>query len=301
MKTLQTPLIKVDRKFALKALPLVAALSVASIHSASAILTWDLRAVSVISDGVSTPVANPKNVVIPGNSDVVATDIVFELWAVVTGLDANVNETLTSGQGTILSSPGTSANRDTGVAGNLALGLLVNATSVKGNLSNALFNGSAQGGPNWGAASTANPGAVVDLDGDGDLDIGSATVNAATGIYMVANTGGGAQSSGAAGAFNALTNGREWKLSIATFRVTGLTLGAASMGAINFVVPSISTSLDLGRASFATDGVTRNGADAQLAVAAPVLISVPEPSAFGMVLLGAMGLVGFRRMGLRRA
>ena len=31
------------------------------------------------------------------------------------------------------------------------------------------------------------------------------------------------------------------------------------------------------------------------------LVSVPEPSAFGMVLLGAMGLVGYRRFGVRRA
>ena len=28
---------------------------------------------------------------------------------------------------------------------------------------------------------------------------------------------------------------------------------------------------------------------------------VPEPSAFGMVLIGAPGLVGFRRLGLRRS
>ena len=30
------------------------------------------------------------------------------------------------------------------------------------------------------------------------------------------------------------------------------------------------------------------------------LTVVPEPSAFGMVMLGALGLVGFRRLGLRR-
>jgi len=28
--------------------------------------------------------------------------------------------------------------------------------------------------------------------------------------------------------------------------------------------------------------------------------AVPEPAAFGMVLVGALGLVGFRRLGFRR-
>ena len=31
------------------------------------------------------------------------------------------------------------------------------------------------------------------------------------------------------------------------------------------------------------------------------LAVVPEPSAFGMVLIGALGLVGFRRLGFRRS
>jgi hypothetical protein len=37
-------------------------------------------------------------------------------------------------------------------------------------------------------------------------------------------------------------------------------------------------------------------------VGAPIVITaVPEPSAFGMVLMGALGLVGFRRLGFRRS
>ena len=57
-------------------------------------------------------------------------------------------------------------------------------------------------------------------------------------------------------------------------------------------------------ARFTTDGTSfqYNYDNVNLAVGADVIINpnIPEPSAIGMLLLGSIGLVGFRRSALRR-
>jgi hypothetical protein len=268
---------------------LVAAAAFCGVHQASAILTFDLRVAS-ITPGMGL-VSGPKNV----NPGAIGADITVELWAVVTGADANnTNETLTSVLGSITSGPGPNANPgnlDSGVAGNSALGLLPN--EIRGNLTNVVL-------ARWRATGTTSDGLNIDLDGDGDLDAGNNNL-AGTTSFIVAN-GGGQQTGGTDGVdFNQLANGREWKITIATFHVQDILTPSAQVG-LNWVAPRFTSALnENARGSFLTDGVTRTGADAQIAVGAPVLVQVPEPTAFGMVLLGAMGLIGFRRLGVRKS
>ena len=75
---------------------------------------------------------------------------------------------------------------------------------------------------------------------------------------------------------------------------------------MNWVIPAFTTALNRQQIAQWTDGdnVVNNGSNqfAELFVGAPIVITaVPEPSAFGMVLIGALGLVGFRRLGFRRS
>ena len=75
---------------------------------------------------------------------------------------------------------------------------------------------------------------------------------------------------------------------------------------MNWVIPAFSAPLNRQQIAQWTDGdnVVNNGSTqfAEMFVGAPIVITaVPEPSAFGMVLIGALGLVGFRRLGFRRA
>ena len=274
-------------------LPALALALVCGAQSASAVLTWDLRAATV--NGVANS-GGAKSVTVPGG----AVDVTFELWAVVTGADAVTNETLTSGQGTIMSSPGVytpgGVTVDPAVSGNAALAQVLNPGGVlRGDLSNLMVTP-------WLTATTAKNGTSTDLDGDGDLDVGT-TTNGASVNYFQANAGG-AQSTGNAGDFNTIPGaggGREWKISIVTFHIANALAGQTT--GVNFVVPLFTAALtNNARASFVTDGTTRTGVSANLAVAAPVVLTVvPEPTAFGMVLLGSLGLVGFRRLGLRKA
>jgi hypothetical protein len=278
-----------SKKASLPLLPLAAVAALGGLHSASAILTADLRAVS-ITPGAGT-IDSTKGVTV--NPDAApGTLVTFEIWAVVTGTDASgTNETLTSvGAFSLLSSPGNVAGADTGVAGNTALsGLALSGPLIRGGFTNALSSP-------WGGASTASNGTAVDLDADGDLDIGSTSATPVPG-FIQANTGAGPQSTGDAGVnFNQLSNGREWRISIATFNIAQVLAGGSTGFNVVFGYGAGSAPNQATRASFVTDGVTRNGADAQLAVAAPVILQViPEPSVAVTLLGGVATLLGLRR------
>ena len=102
--------------------------------------------------------------------------------------------------------------------------------------------------------------------------------------------------------FNPITNGFEFLMGTITLSLTNITpTGTASL---NWVIPPFTTAANRGQIAQWTDGndavSSGSGQFAGMSVGAPILISVPEPSAFGMVLLGGMGLIGFRRLGLRR-
>lgn len=277
-----------------------AAAALLTSQSAMALLTFDLRApvingAGVVSNGTKTVT------VLEGNSVVT-----LDLWAVATGTDLNaLNDGLGStAGGMILSGPTAPTlggiNRDTLVAGNLGLNGV--SASLQGNLAPV---GLVNVNPNWGAGSVqATAGTARDLNGDGFADIGGST-SSNTGLgFVVLNAGGQKLAGGAPynpGDFNLLANGVEFRVASYTFTITGGVASAST--AVNFAVANFSSLNNNARAIWTKDGAgTTNGASAQLAVAGIVNISVvPEPSAFGMLAIGALGLVGFRRMGLRRS
>lgn len=137
---------------------------------------------------------------------------------------------------------------------------------------------------------------------DGILDLGSNTQTTSFTNFFTANS-------------TDLTNGALGQSFI--LGETVLTLQGAGSTIVNFV-PRLFTGagsagartsfifkVDGTQFSYRGDGAlaSQNGGvgDPTTFVFNPVtLVAVPEPSAFGMVFIGAMGLVGFRRMGLRQ-
>ena len=136
----------------------------------------------------------------------------------------------------------------------------------------------------------AQSGFQNDLDGDGDLDLGSFSTGNPPVLpwfgaisnqtpTQIPGTGGGATPT-------------EFLLGQATFTITDFS-GASTP--LNFV-PRNKVGLSANLHIFRLDGtdVSLPGNSAQLATSG-VLVMVPEPSALGMVLLGASGLAGWRR------
>ena len=98
--------------------------------TARAGLMMDLRAVSVIGGGVIS--LDSKTVKLDETAGP-GTVVTLELWAVVRGTDGLANETLTYvGRGSLLSSPGTVPNVDTGVVGNLGVANFPTTNPIKG-------------------------------------------------------------------------------------------------------------------------------------------------------------------------
>jgi hypothetical protein len=103
---------------------------------------------------------------------------------------------------------------------------------------------------------------------------------------------------------SAITNGHEFLMG--TVQLTLTSFSPTSVLNMNWVIPAFTTPANRGQVANWTDGdnIVNNGNTqlAEMFVGAPIVITaVPEPSAFGMVLMGALGLVGFRRLGFRRS
>ena len=246
----------------LKTLFIAGAAFAIAAQQASATLMIDLRVVSV--DGV--PTAHPKCFIGAANSL-----LSFEVYAVVTGAAGNAGlEGFQIAVGSILSN--------------------TSATGARGNVeAPALF------GPFSAAGSTV--GALADLDGDGDLDIGGNATASATASFVSARsasmTGGNADGLGAS----------EFKLYTFGFRLASsgdepLTINWRKTDFTGLTTEYI----------WLEDGVLTNsrgvngGSVGQVQVGAPVLSilecrDVPEPSTAGLGLLGALGMAGFRRVG----
>jgi hypothetical protein len=103
---------------------------------------------------------------------------------------------------------------------------------------------------------------------------------------------------------SAIANGHEFLMGTVQLSITSFS--PTSVLNMNWVIPAFTTPANRGQIAQWTDGdgVVNNGSTqfAEMSVGAPIVITaVPEPSAFGMVLMGALGLVGFRRLGFRRS
>ena len=106
--------------------------------------------------------------------------------------------------------------------------------------------------------------------------------------------------------FQAIVNGYEFKMGTVTLNLANFSAGASVSQ--NWTFPTITAgnwtlAAQRNKMAIWTEGNNSlsQGGLLTMQVAAPVVITaVPEPSAFGMVLIGALGLVGFRRLGFRR-
>jgi hypothetical protein len=256
-------------------LAVVAYLLPVSDASAIAGLTYDLRATLVNNSALSG--GNTSKSLQLNNGDVVTVQV----WA------------------TVLGAPGVATEE--GFANGYGKIVATHAGGVTGNLSDS----SMTAGFSVGAFQL---GAVQDLNGDGFTDIGSNALQSTSNVNPLLSGTSlfFARASGTATVLvplgttvNAVTDGAEFLLSTFKYTVAGAVVGSPTL--INFFAPTFTSGSQrefLARA----DGAAKNdtnfpyGSGANISIVA----AVPEPSAFGMVLVGALGLVGFRRLGFRR-
>ena len=287
------------KSFLLKALALSSMAILMGRQNASAIITFDLRAPVV--NGAGVVAANGSKTVVVNTG---ASTVLLDLWVVVTGTDAlATNEGLLSISGGMILSGGPAFNvggiaLDAAVTGNTAIQGV--STTLRGNLSNpgVTTTGLQQGlvAP-WGTSSTSNGGVSRDLNGDGFTDIGGTTSSSTGGGFIAGNAGSSQNSTSGLTPvtnFNLLANGVEFRIAQYNFAITNALAGTST--GVNYGVGTFGAIPNQARASWTRDGTVTNGVSANLAVAGVVNISVvPEPSAFGMLALGALGIVGFRR------
>ncbi len=145
-------------------------------------------------------------------------------------------------------------------------------------------------------ATGAQPGKQQDLDGDGDLDLGSnATAHSPDFFFARATSMQTPQTTAAA----LITDGAEFKIASFSFTVQSITdyfTGAPI--SINFQVPLFSNNLDIEalwqQDGNATDSNGLNGGT-QPTVGTAVMIAVPEPSTLGLLAVVAGGFAARRR------
>ena len=261
----------------------VSALAV-MITSASATITFDLRASSADAT-LGVIGGNGKQVnVIPGRTG----NVTLQVWAQVTN----------------------TAPTSTVFGVQAVLGSIV-SSNVTGNLTGTL----SASAPLTPFNNQSTPGAVAELSSPADAvtDVGGSGTTVTTNFIKFRKdpTSGGSQVGGTTffasneapdgATFRAITNGFEFLLGTSTLSISNFSTGG---GSLNWLIPAFTTPANKGQIAIWTDGDgqanTGNPQFAEMGVGSPILIAVPEPSAFGMVLLGAMGIAGFRRMGARR-
>ena len=244
-----------------------------AIRTASAGLTIDARATSATG---TASVIDPKHVSVLASGGVGST-ITFSVYAIAIGTNAIVDESLR----TVVFDMLTFASGAKGIHGNLVPLTL---------------------DPIFKVGATAGGGVSADLNGDGDLDVGGPLSGSTqiTTSYIKANA---ASFVGAVpGVSTDLPGnpaGREWFLGTTTLTLTELLDGYTIYG--NAAIPVFPNQLNnQGRASFQTDGVSRNGglstapnifAGTDVTITSPI----PEPSALLATLAGAIALLARSR------
>ena len=278
----------------LKHLFIAAAVFSAGITGASALptLTYDLRATSTTS-GTGVSFTNGKTIGV----DVAASGtITLDVWAQVTNTVTRTGNLNAYGVITILGTIQTTAT-GVGAVGSLGgiaaqgpFGFVVVPGATGGSL------GTPDGITDLGTTNTTGTGdpAVAKDPNAGGTQVGtqfyaSNLANATASVSLVTNAGG---------------DGYEFLMGKVVLTITSYVSGSNT---VNWVIPTFTLAANKNKqANFtAGDGIQylggTNGTTSLLSVGSAInIIAVPEPSAFGMVALGALGLVGFRRLGLRR-
>jgi hypothetical protein len=243
---------------------LFAAATIASTASvAQAILNIDLRATSVNGQplqGSQTAKSIPQVQV----GDV----ITFDVLAIIVGTNASLtDDRIISAAGSFLSTP---PGFTTNMLGNL-LGDVVPTIDHGGDTIVLGFD-----------AFGASAGLQQDLDGDGDLDVGSNdhsnTSDFWRGRFQVSN-------GISAGSLNPLTGGR--RMGFGTFTITGGVAPDVSVTDITFIPRQSPTS-----ARWHEDGVFKEGQS--VSIGSPIRIGTFVPEPINVALIALVGL-GFRR------
>jgi hypothetical protein len=143
----------------------------------------------------------------------------------------------------------------------------------------------------------AQPGNAVDLDADGDMDLGDLrTTGATTANFFIASTGATgldypAIPAGVKGAINlGGANYTGFLVGTFDFAFDNQTVGNTSINAVPRMASGPSGLLH----AFKQDGVSRSlaGNNADVTVGAPVVVTaIPEPSTIALVGAGLLGLV----------
>ena len=251
------------------------------VSSASANLTFDLRA----SGGSLGEVSNQGKSFTATSS---SGNVTLELWAMITNSTAAASTLgFQSSLGSIISTstPGTATGP-------------VSAGSFP-----SIFNVASQPGLQQALSTTA----------DGITDLGSASTTAtgdyfkprkdptATGIAVGSFFYAGASTPGVTS--NVITNGIEIYLGTATLSLANFTAGSVTM---NYVKPAFGTVANKNQVVQWTEaGLSKvantNAAELFFNPGVVITVGVPEPTSFAMLMIGSLGLVGFRRPSFRRS
>ena len=248
------------------------------VNTAFATIVFDLQASGV--DASLGILVDSKSVNVTGASG----NIYLEVWAQVTG-----------------AFPG---NNIFGVQA--IMGSIVSTTTGPGTAAGTMSVAGAAGP--FGAAPGAQAGTVTELSFPGDTvtDLGSnATTPNGDFIRFWKDNGAGGQNvngvffatnSVPAGAtFNAIPNGYEFKMGVATLSLNNFTANYVSM---NWVIPSFSTVAQNWQIAEWTsgDGVEhRGGGSFDNSVGSPVVITAPESSSSAMLAIGVLAAFGCYR------
>jgi hypothetical protein len=229
--------------------------------------TIDMRAAQVNGQPIGGANTAKNVVVLPGDT------VTLELFSIVTGTNAANDELTKGGSGNIVSSSG-------GLLGNL----VASPTSTGGGLYNFRANG-------------FQNGAVQDLDGDGDLDVGTPMNNQNVTQFFNARSSGGVE-----------LPGGELIIGRATFTVSA---GGFGETLINFVPrteedgsPATEGAVWFQDGGFDQDGFVQatnpfnpTVAGASYLAGPPVRVAVPEPAGLTAAALTSIGLTARRRRG----
>ena len=248
-------------------------------------LTFDLRATSVFTNASGVAAVTNTKTVAANVGDI----ITFQLWATVIGTDNNqANDGITSGKGSFISS---NLLLNGGAGTWLGFDGTANYSSTVNTDLDAAFRGLATSNGLLATTDSTNGGFELGRDNAAS----ESAVPVPNPYFSWAGLSAGAPTLGSGAG-----NSAQFLLGTKTWRVDTAITSPITLQFAGRVTTALSKDV-----KWTVDGVTKsfNGNDVTNIAYLPAVVitaAVPEPSAFGMLALGALGLVGFRRLGLRR-
>jgi PEP-CTERM motif len=271
----------------LAAIPLTASI-------ANAAITYDLRASASTGEGVNAPTNGGKSVNLSVGA---AGTVTLQVWAQITSATAgNSIWGVSSSLGSIISS-----STNGGVTGSLSV-----ATPT------APFGDSLPVGGRVGVDISTVADSITDVGMNGTvastnfIKLSKAAASSGTavgGVFFATNVDSPVISTNQA-VTNSNGSGFEFLLGTVTFTISNYQAGSSSL---NWVIPAFTVGSSKGTRATWTDAnnlaSTGNGQATAMFVNTPVVftVGVPEPTSFAMLMMGSLGLVGFRRPSFRRS